>query len=184
MKSILIYFFLFLVLKPTYGTGAEIEEKRISKLERKIEKIEQKIDDILISLGESFANPRIIGDLYFITLEPLYWYARVNNTSFAYTNYKVSTAIPLRGNTKDLNFDWHMGLRIGLGSNFDCDQWDISAAFTIYQARFWGKSRSGQLDALIPLRGAILTKKSISQAKSTFILDSVVTRFPPREIYT
>ncbi len=172
MKSILVSFFLFLILSHPYGISFEIEEKRISKLEKEIEKVQQKIDEILMDLGKSFANPRMVGDLYFMTLEPLYWYARVYNTSFAYTNQKASTAIPLRGSTKDLNFGWNFGFRIGLGSNFDCDQWDVNGTFTVYRSHFWGSSRAGQLNTLIPLRGAVITKKRVSQAKSTFVLET------------
>lgn len=150
----------------------EPDSIRISRLEKEVEELQETLSELLVQQASPSANPSILGDVYFATLDILYWYARTNGTAFAYTNSSPLTSTPITGRTKDISFDWEWGLRASLGKNLDHDKWDAALAFTLYRPHFSGKASVGMNGTLIPLRGGILVNSGVTHAKSSYALDT------------
>lgn len=168
------YFFItfFLFLKPLAGYAVDMNSTRITQLEKEVEELQEKIHELLVEQARPSANPSILGDVYFVTFDALYWYARTNGTAFAYTNNTSIINMPLKGRTKDIDFTWESGLRMGVGRNLDHDKWDLYTAFTLYRPHSSGTCKAGQNNTLIPLKGATVINAGVTHAKSNYSLDT------------
>ena len=169
MKRFLFVFILF--LKALSGYAVELNSTRISKLEKEVEELQEKLQELLVQQARPSANPSILGDVYFVMLDVLYWYARTNGTAFAYSNSATTVNMPLKGRTKDINFTWEWGLRVGIGRNLNHDKWDLSGMFTLYRPHSSSSTSVGRNSTLIPLKGATLINAGVSHAKSNYSLD-------------
>lgn len=160
--------FLF---KVGFLTALETNSSRIEKLEKEIEELRDQLHELLIEKVRPSASPDLLGKDWFVTFDALYWYARTNETAFAYSNHTQDTTLPLRGRTKDLNFHWSWGFRAGLGKNLDFDKWDLYLYFTYYRSHVSGSAHAGLASTLIPLRGVTVQDEGVGSAKSTYALD-------------
>lgn len=172
MKKILIIFFFVSLLKTTSGHVVETNSLRILRLEEEVKELQEQLHEVLVKQSQSSANPDIIGKVYFVTADLLYWYARTNGTAFAYSNHTTTVDVPLRGRTKDIDFDWQSGLRVGIGMNLGHDEWDLYAAFTLFRPHVSGLAHAGRNNTLVPLRGALVTDSGVTRAKSLYMLDT------------
>jgi len=164
-------FFIFLFLQIGFLSALETNSSRITRLEKEIDDLREELHALMLSQSRPSANPDIMSDEWFVFLEPLYWYQRTNGTAFAYSNHTLLTSVPLKGRTKDIDFGWSWGIRVGGGKNIDYDKWDLSASFLYYSNHVSGTAKSGQASTLIPLRGAIITQTGVTHAKSSYALD-------------
>lgn len=81
------------------------------------------------------AGPRVVhGADVFITADFLWWRAREDGLSYAYTNTAKTATNPGRGRTHRPNFDWDPGFKVGLGLNLSRDGWDVFAQYTWMRA--------------------------------------------------
>lgn len=161
----------FFILQNTLLGALETNSSRIEVLEKEIEILKEELRSMMVKQARPSANPGIMRDEWFVSLEPIYWYQRTNGTQFAYSNSSLVTSLPLKGRTKDINFSWSWGLRVGAGKNIAFDQWDIFGHFTFYRNHVSGSAHSGQESILIPLRGSVITQLGVSSAKSNYSLD-------------
>jgi len=154
------------------GYAVEMNSTRIARLEKEVEELQEKLHELLVEQARPSANPSIIGDVYFVTFDALYWYARTNGTAFAYSNSTPTANMPLKGRTKDISFNWEWGLRAGIGKNLDFDKWDLYGTFTIYRPHSCAGASVGQNSILIPLKGATIIHEGVARAKSNYSLDT------------
>ena len=166
-----VLFLLFFVLGIGSIQALETNSSRIEKLEKELEELRDQLHVLLIEQARPSANPDILGKEWFVLLDPLYWYGRTNGTAFAYSNHTQVTTLPLKGRTKDLDFRWSWGLRVGAGKNIDYDKWDLTFYFTFYRTHVSGSAHGGLTSTLIPLRGATVQAHGVGSAKSTYALD-------------
>ena len=132
MKLLNKLFFVFILLQITLLGALETNSSRIEILEKELETVKNELLAMMISQARPSANPGIMRDEWFISVEPIYWYQRTNGTQFAYSNSALATTPPLNGRTKDINFSGNWGIRVGGGKNITFDQWDIFAHFTYF----------------------------------------------------
>ncbi|MCB1106962.1 MAG: MOMP family protein [Chlamydiia bacterium] len=163
-----IFFFIFNIA----SLGAlETNSSRIESLEKEIEGLKKDLRVLMVEKARPSANPGIMRDEWFVVFEPLYWYQRTNGTPFAYSNSTLISSVPLKGRTKDIDFGWSWGVRVGGGKNICFDQWDIYASFISYNNHSSGSAKGGLNSTLIPLRGLVITQTGVKYAKSTYDLD-------------
>ncbi|MEM8727997.1 MAG: Lpg1974 family pore-forming outer membrane protein [Chlamydiota bacterium] len=167
IKQLLISF----ILQNTILASLEMKSPRIEVLEKEIEILKEELRSILVRQSRPGANPGVMRDEWLLHIEPIYWYHRTNGTQFACSNRSLTTPFVLKGKTKDMNFGWNWGFRIGAGKNIGFDQWDIFGHFTFYRNRVSGSASSGQENILIPLQGSLITELDVSSAKSNYSLD-------------
>jgi hypothetical protein len=165
-KYALIFLFFFI---PFLG-ALETNSSRIENLEKEIEVLKEDLRSLMVKQARPSANPGIMRDENFFTIEYLCWYQRTNGTAFAYSNSTLQTSVPLKGRTKDIDFNWAKGIRFGGGKNIAFDGWDIHGAFTYFRNHVSGKARGGLNSTLIPLKGSMITQTGVSHAKSNYDL--------------
>lgn len=171
MRQLIKLFLFFLAAQSAFLSALETNSSRIEVLEKEIEILKKELHSMLIKQARPSANPGIMRDEWFVSMEPIYLYQRTNGTQFAYSNRSQAASLPLKGRTKDINFGWSWGFRAGCGKNITFDQWDLFAYFTLYRNHVSGSARSGQESILIPLRGSVITQLGVSSAKSNYSLD-------------
>lgn len=166
-KNFLTVFFLI----PFVFLGAlEYNSSRIERLEKELDSLKENLHEMMIAQARPIANPDIMRDEWFVGIDILYWYQRTNGTAFAYIKHDRDPSLPLKGRTKDINFDWCGGWRVTLGKNLNFDKWDLSGAFVYYRNHVSGVAKTGQSSILMPLRGASITQTGVAHAKSTYHL--------------
>ena len=155
-RQIFIFFVLLLSLgKSLCGD----DHDRIIFLEKEVERLKEQVDTLLVGKTSLPDSPP-----YVITGSLLYWYARTDGTAFSYSNSTRNIAVPIKGRTQNLDFDWQPGLRIGLGLNWDTSQWSLDGTFTHYSTNVSGEAYAGQGSSLIPLRGALVINSRVTGA--------------------
>lgn len=170
MKNTLIISITFFT--SILGYGVEVDSIRLKQIEKELEELQEQFHELLVEQARPSANPSILGDVYFASFDILYWYGRANGTAFAYGNTSSQANVPLKGHTKDINFDWEWGLRAGVGKNLDHDRWDLYGTFTLYSPHFSRQCQAGPTNTLIPLKGATLINENVTHAKSSYSLDT------------
>jgi len=117
---------------------AQSTEDRISELETQMKEVGS--TNPTGTFGADFApgNPEI-KSRWNLNVEPLYWHAKAGGTEYAYTDKGASElndfiAPPISGRVKDQEFGWEWGLRVGIGRQFEDDNWDVYLDYTWYEA--------------------------------------------------
>lgn len=68
---------------------------------------------------------------FFATADFLYWYVQEDNLNFGVSTTDVTTLqTVLKGEIVNPDFEWHPGFKLGIGGNFEHDNWDIFAEWT------------------------------------------------------
>ena len=129
-------------------------DSRVTQLENQMQQV--RTETAMGTYGAQTATARAEVDGYgwFFTANVLYWHAKVGGTEFAYTDNDPIASFPVKGRTKDIDFDRDWGLRFGLGYNFDHDGWDIRAQYTWFDSNGSASTRAGLNSTVIPLRGS------------------------------
>ena len=106
---------------------------------------------------------------WFFEAEVLYWHAKSGGTEYA-TAYD-SIALPRSGNMKDVDFEWDLGFRFGLGRFIGKERrWDINLDYTHF-ANHDTESASEPNDGIV-YSNAIETKvEGLSNAKFDGAID-------------
>jgi hypothetical protein len=66
----------------------------------------------------------------YLFADALYWHADVTNAEWAFVNNAAGVTAPVSGINQELAFKWNWGFRVGLGYEFDHDQWDTNLSYT------------------------------------------------------
>jgi len=76
----------------------------------------------------------------YIFADALYWHADVTNAEWAFVN-STGTAAPASGANQELAFKWNWGFRVGIGYEFDHDQWDSDIYYTWFRNNSTGSGK-------------------------------------------
>ena len=117
-------------------------EDRITELEKEMQEVG--VTNPQGTFGAGFTTAGTEGaNGWFIWVEPLYWHAKVGATEYAYTDKVVNATLvnqqdyylraPIQGCVKHEEFGWDWGVRVGLGSYFFHDNWDINLNYTWFE---------------------------------------------------
>ena len=100
-------------------------DSRVTQLENQMQQV--RTETAMGTYGAQTASARAEVDGYgwFFNFDVLYWHAKVGGTEFAYTDQDPRAQLPVKGRTKDIDFEWDWGIRVGLGYNFEHDGWDL-----------------------------------------------------------
>lgn len=150
---------------------------RVEQLEKQMEQVGT--DNAFGGYGANTASARPTKDNnnWYITGDLLYWTSMVGGTMFAYSENANAPRYPIEGRTKDIDFDWGVGFRVGLGYNFCHDNWNLYAEYTYYSGDGDNSVGTGCNDTLIPTRGGVCSNKQTGgawfagKAKSSFDMD-------------
>ncbi len=132
-------------------------DSRVTSLERQMPQV--RTDTAMGNCGctTAIARPEVRGcgcHSWYLTLDLLYWHAKVGGTEYAYSDQDPIGALPVKGRTKDMDFSWDWGLRVGLGYNFDHDGWDANFQYTWYDTSGSDSTSAGLNSSTIPLKGS------------------------------
>lgn len=129
-------------------------DSRVTQLENQMQQV--RTETAMGTYGAKTATARAEVDGYgwFFTFDVLYWHAKAGGTEFAYTDQDPLAQLPIKGRTKDIDFDWDWGIRVGLGCNFEHDGWDLRAQYTWFDTNGSESTGSGINNSIIPLRGS------------------------------
>ena len=83
----------------------------------------------------------------FLTADLLYFTPRENGLEFAVKGNPLS-APDTSAKLKDLNFDWELGVRVGLGYNIPHDQWDIYLNWLRFYPNAHGEAKGHDLSSV------------------------------------
>ena len=95
------------------------------------------------------------GSGLFVFTEWLYWQANETGLSYAINNPDfdlLDDTITGSGHTAQPKFDWHSGIRLGLGYNIPHDDWDVEFVWTWYEDQANNNQSSpGESPTIFPL---------------------------------
>ena len=116
----------------------------IAALSDRVEKLEQEMQQVgattsMDTYGAQFAEGTFEGkgNGITLTLEPLYWHAKVGATEYAYTVKNArglnNTQNQIEGSLKENSFDSDWGIKVGVGCTKKYDHWDLYLNYTYYE---------------------------------------------------
>ena len=146
-----------------------------SDLHSRVEQLEKQMAEVgtenaFGGYGAHTANARPTKDNnnWYITVDVLYWKAGVGGTEFAYSDNNPTPSYPVKGRTKEIDFSWDWGARVGLGYNFCHDGWDLYAEYTYFSNGSSSSTSGGCNSIVMPLRGGICTAGDAANAQTFF----------------
>lgn len=128
-------------------------DTRLQHLENQMKQVRTETATGTFGAKTATARPEVDGSGAFITIDALLWHGKVGGSEYAYTDDSPNGAFPLQGKTKETDFDWTWGFRVGLGYNFEHDGWDAYLNYTYWYAADGSKINSGANGSVIPLVG-------------------------------
>jgi len=145
-------------------------DSRVTQLENQMQQV--RTETAMGTYGAQTASARAEVDGYgwFFNFDVLYWHAKVGGTEFAYTDQDPRAQLPVKGRTKDIDFEWDWGIRVGLGYNFDHDGWDLRGQYTWFDTNGSDSTRSGINSSIIPLRGSSTIVANVNTSTSNQFL--------------
>lgn len=129
-------------------------DSRVSQLEKQMKEV--RVENAIGTYGATTATARadVDGQGWFIMLGPIYEQVSVGGTEFTYTDQDPAGNFPVRGRSKDIDFDWDWGIRAAIGYNFEYDSWDTNLEYT-WLSTSGSRSVTAGLNSIdIPLKGA------------------------------
>lgn len=129
-------------------------DSRVTQLENQMQQVRTETAMGTYGAQTASARPEVGGCGWFFTFDVLYWHAKAGGTEFAYSDQDPRAQLPIRGRTRDIDFKWDWGLRVGAGYKFEHDSWDLKAQYTWYDTGGSDSTRAGSNNSVIPLRGS------------------------------
>ncbi|MCB1074672.1 MAG: hypothetical protein KDK59_03980 [Simkania sp.] len=135
-------------------------EDRITELEKEMQEVGVTNPQGTFGAGFTFAGTEGANGWY-IWIDPLYWHAKAGATEYAYSDKTVSVLAnqndyflrpPIEGRVKDDAFGWDWGLRVGLGSYFFHDNWDVNINYTWFESNDSSGTTKIEPSAVISLK--------------------------------
>ena len=157
-----------LVASSTAFAGMDMDS-RVTQLENQMQQV--RTETAMGTYGAQTASARAEVDGYgwLFTFDVLYWHAKVGGTEFAYSDQDPRAQLPIRGRTKDIDFKWDWGLRVGLGYNFEHDGWDLRGQYTWYDTCGSANTRAGANSSIVPLRGSSTIVATATASSNRFL---------------
>lgn len=160
-----------LCLGLSISVNAQDLESRVSTLEAKMSTISTQT--ALGSRGARMASaaPQIDSYGFYVTADFLYWNLIEGGTEYALTDKTTPGNIPFKGKSKEINFDWDPGFRVGVGYQLEeHDGWDGYLNFTWFQTEESSHAHAPSEGSLIPLWGFPFTNDA-TRAKVSWEFD-------------
>lgn len=136
----------------TLFAGPDIET-RLQHLEGQMKQVRTETAAGTFGAKTAVARPEVDGSGVFLTIDALLWHGKVGGSEYAYTDDDSTAAFPMQGRTKENDFGWTWGFRVGLGYNFDHDGWDAYLNYTYWYSADNSKVNVGSNGSVIPLQG-------------------------------
>lgn len=134
--------------------AASDTESRLKQLEQQMKQVRVETASGTYGARTASARPEVDGAGVFFTIDALLWKANVGGTEYAYTDNDPFASYPLQGSIQDIDFGWDWGVRVGLGYNFEHDNWETNLVFTYFSAGEGDHVTAGEGSAIVPLKGA------------------------------
>lgn len=128
-------------------------DSRINALEQQMKQVRTETAIGTFGAKTAPARPEVEGTHYYVTFDLLSWKAHVAGTEYCYTDTVTPAAYPISGNMKTNAFKWNWGARVGLGYNFDYDNWEADITYTYFKAHSDERVFGTPSFSLIPLKG-------------------------------
>ncbi|NGX51361.1 MAG: hypothetical protein K1060chlam2_01227 [Chlamydiae bacterium] len=129
-------------------------EERLDTLEKEMQEISTRTPQDTLGVTFVSAQPEIKDSPWFATFDVIYWHTKMGGTEYAYSinKFRGPGPIPIDGDTKDNDFGWDLGLKVGLGYKLsDHDQWDVYARYTWFETTDSDNSTKPSPSALVSL---------------------------------
>jgi hypothetical protein len=107
-------------------------DTRVSQLEQQMKQVRTETAMGTYGATTAPARPAVEGHGFKFAFDILYWHTRMGGTEFAYTNNSDCSSFPINGELAEISFGWDWGFRVGLGYNFEHDDWDVMATYTLF----------------------------------------------------
>lgn len=147
----------------------ECMSERVERLEREMASV---YDVTAMETGTArFASgcPYPNETKWFFGAEALYWHAKSGGTEYAISF--DSASLPMSGNMKDVDFEWDLGFRFGLGRLIGSERrWDISLDYTHF-VNHDTESTSESNDSILFSNGIESHIEGVSHAKYNGAID-------------
>lgn len=154
----------------TFADAQDLES-RISNLEARMASISTQT--ALGSRGARMASaaPQIDSYGFFVTADFLYWNLNEGGTDYVLTDKNTPGNTPFKGKSKEIEFGWDPGFRVGIGYQFEeHDGWDGYLNFTWFQTEEHSHTHAPSGGGLIPLWGYPFTNAA-EKAKASWEFD-------------
>lgn len=162
------------------GVAASDMESRVDMLEKQMMQVGTENSYGGYGAHTANAKPSKEDCNWFLTFDVLYWKPFVGGTEFAYTDNNPQLEYPIKGRTKEMDFDFNWGARVGLGYDFNFDGWDLYANYTHFGSGDSNSTSSGGCNnsIVVPLRGGICPDPDANAGvQSTFIATKAKSQY-------
>lgn len=152
-------------------------DTRVHLLEQQMKQVRTETASGTYGAKTASARPEVDGAGFFINVDVLLWHVKLGGTEYCYTDQDPSAELPVQGRLRENEFDWDWGFRVGLGYNFEHDNWDAFLNYTYFNTSDNSKTSAGYNGSVIPLKGtsSITGENSVltyvTQATSNFKFD-------------
>ncbi|NGX50921.1 MAG: hypothetical protein K1060chlam2_00773 [Chlamydiae bacterium] len=137
-------------------------DSRVTQLEDQMTQVRTETAMGTYGANTASARAEVDGRGWYFKADLLYWHAKVGGTEYAYTDQDPVATLPISGRTKDIDFGWDWGFRVGLGYNFDHDGWDMNVQYTYFDSNGSDSTRPGSNSSVVPLRGSSRITSNLS----------------------
>jgi hypothetical protein len=142
------------LLTSLFAYGSQMEQ-RLTTLEKQM--MEVGTENVYGTFGAQFALPAYIdGFGCFLSMEPIFWFAKVGGTEYAYSGLSSSSNLPIQGKVDENTFDWDFGFKVSVGYVLVDDGYDVSLNYTWFDTSDSEASAKDQPSALYFLKSPLL----------------------------
>jgi len=129
-------------------------DTRLQQLEQQMKQVRTETASGTYGAKTASARPEVDGAGAYFMIDAVVWKANVGGSEYAYTDNDALAAYPLSGSMKDVDFGWDWGVKVGLGYNFEHDNWEADFLFTYFSSSEGNNVSAGTASSIVPLKGA------------------------------
>ena len=108
-------------------------DSRVTQLEKEMKQVHTETAIGTYGAETATARAEVKGNGAFVELDILCWHFRDPQAAYASTDSVQVGIFPIEGEVKNVDFGWDWGFRVGLGYNFEHDNWDLGARYTYFK---------------------------------------------------
>ena len=143
-------------------------DSRVTQLENQMQQVRTETAIGTYGAKTASARPDAQEQRFSITTDVLYWHAKVGGTDFAYSDDNPIGTFPTKGRTENVNFNWDWGLRLGVGYDFNHDDWDGRLHYAFFNTNGSDSLGSGLNSTVIPTKADPSIVQSSTSPDSSF----------------
>lgn len=145
------------------------QESRTSQLEQQMSQVRTETKNGTYGANTAAGSPQVDGYGLDLSLDILYWRSEVEGTEYTITDNIGTQSIPWQGSMKNVGTSWDWGFRVGVGYNFEHDNWDAQLQYTYFNNTFSSTTQAGTNDALTTLRAVPWIVSGDASTPSTYV---------------